>query len=69
MITDIEAKRFVEVLSDRKKATVARYLEHLPDKERIQVAVIDMHQPISKPYRSNCHRYSWQLTASMSSNC
>src|SRR5690348_7284142 len=45
MITDIEARRFVEVLPDRKKATIARYLEHLPDKEKIQVAVIDMHAP------------------------
>jgi transposase len=45
MITDIEARRFVVILPDRKKATVARYLQHLPDKDRIQVAVIDMHAP------------------------
>ena len=45
MVTDIEAKRFVEVLPDRKKQTVAQYLAHLLDKDAIQVAVIDMHTP------------------------
>lgn len=45
MITDVEARRFVEILSDRKKATIIRYLEQLPEKDRIEVAVIDMHAP------------------------
>ncbi len=36
MITDIEAKRFVEILPDRKKVTVAQYLAHLPDKETLE---------------------------------
>jgi transposase len=45
MITDVEARRFVEILPDRKKATIVRYLEQLSDKDRIEVAVIDMHAP------------------------
>jgi transposase len=45
MVTDIEAHRIVEVLPDRKKQTVLRYLTHVPDMQQITCCVIDMHRP------------------------
>lgn len=45
VLTNLEAKTVLEVLPDRKKSTIAHYLGHLPSKERVQVAVIDMWRP------------------------
>jgi transposase len=42
MITDLQSRSFVEVLPDRKKQTVVGYLSTLPNKECVQVCVIDM---------------------------
>lgn len=42
MITDLERRSFVEVLPDRKKSTIVEYLSALPNKEGVQVCVIDM---------------------------
>ncbi len=45
MLTALETNTVPEVLPDRKKPSIAHYLAHLPDKGRIQVAVIDMWRP------------------------
>lgn len=45
MITDVKERRFVEILSDRKKQTIIRYLMNLEHKEQVQVCVIDMWRP------------------------
>lgn len=42
VITNLESRTFVEVLSDRKKQTIVHYLATLPKKECVQVCVIDM---------------------------
>ncbi len=42
MITDLQERSFVEVLPDRKKQTIVGYLSALPNKECVQVCVIDM---------------------------
>lgn len=45
VITDVQGRSFVEVLPDRKKQTIITYLAALPNKEGIQVCVIDMWRP------------------------
>jgi transposase len=45
MITNVGTRGFVEMLPDRKKQTILRFLTNLPDKATIQVCVIDMWRP------------------------
>ena len=45
IITDVGARKIVEMLPERKKQTIARYFTTLPDKKRVQVCVIDMWRP------------------------
>lgn len=44
VLTDIENRKLVDILSDRKKPTVIKYLKTL-DTEKVEVAVMDMWQP------------------------
>ena len=51
MITDLQGRSFVEILSDRKKQTIAHFLAHLEHKEQVQVCVIDMWRPYLEALR------------------
>jgi transposase len=47
VFTDLKARKVVEMLPERKKEVILRYLAALPEKDRIaiQICVIDMHRP------------------------
>jgi transposase len=51
VITNIEAGTVVELLRDRKKQTVIRYLSNLESRNRIEVICIDMWQPYREAVR------------------
>jgi transposase len=45
VFTDLEARRIVEMLPERKKERIGRYFATLAGKDAISVVVIDMHRP------------------------
>jgi len=45
VFTDLKARQIVEMLPERKKEVISRYLAALSGKDRIQICVIDMHRP------------------------
>ena len=45
IITDVENKTVVEILTNRKKATVSKYLAAMHHKQRVEAVTIDMHHP------------------------
>ena len=51
VITNIANNTIVELLPNRNKETVARYLHHLEGKERVQYVAMDMW----RPYLDACH--------------
>jgi transposase len=51
VITNIEAGTVVELLRDRKKQTVIRYLSNLDHRNRIEVVCMDMWQPYREAVR------------------
>jgi transposase len=45
VFTDLKARQIVEMLPERKKEAISRYLAALSGKDQIQICVIDMHHP------------------------
>jgi len=44
-IMDIEAKRVLGVVSGHRQEEIQGFLEHLPEPEKVEVVVMDMHEP------------------------
>jgi len=45
VLTDAEQGLLIDMLAERDKATVARWVSRLPGKDRVKVVTIDMHRP------------------------
>ena len=45
VFTDLKARQIVEMLPERKKEAISRYLAALSGKDQIQICMIDMHRP------------------------
>ena len=45
VFTNLETHRIIEILPERKKERIGRYLASLGGKDQVQVTVIDMHRP------------------------
>ncbi len=53
VFSDLKTRRVVEMLPERKKDVISRYLAALPEKDRIQICVIDMHRPYLEAFMTH----------------
>lgn len=45
VFTDVKEKRILDIINNRKKTVVGKYLSNLPDKQRVEIVCMDMWEP------------------------